>query len=65
MQNLIFDNKTIKILAGILILFGIVLIGISLIMVNGNLKNYVNKQSSWYQTIRVTDSGKIDVGIRF
>ena len=65
MQNLIFDNKTIKILAGILILFGIVLIGISLIMVNGNLKNYDNKQSSWYQTIRVTASGKIDVGIRF
>ena len=65
MQSLIFDNKIVKILAGILILLGIVLMGISLIMADGDIQNYDNKGSSCYQTIRVTDSGRIDVGIRF
>ena len=65
MQSLIFDNKIVKILAGILILLGIVLMGISLIMADGDIQKYDNKGSSWYQTIRVTDSGRIDVGIRF
>lgn len=63
MEKLILNKNKIIIFAIVLFIIGLILISTSLIMVNGDISKYKTKKTHWYQTIKITDNNKIDIGL--
>lgn len=63
MEKLILNKTKIIIFAILLFIIGIVIISTSLIMVNGDISKYKTEKTHWYQTIKITDNNKIDIGL--
>ena len=63
MEKLILNKNKIIIFAIVLFIIGLILISASLIMVNGDISQYKTNDTPWYQTVKITDDGKIDIGL--